>query len=314
MKVIKCKNHHFYDSDKFSQCPKCGEAKEKSNKNATLQTENEDKVISEGKSEKKAPGKFAFSTREKENMKNSTRHIFGEKEEVPFEVSSKVQDEWNNEIEKSTKYINSDMGLTQTLCGNVDFPYGSSMADRERQIMFAVGWLICIDGPNSGCCYPLHENVNTVGRSINMDVRIDKDDSVSREEHFKVIYDARNVQFILYPNEKNKLTYCNNELVLAQRTLNAYDLISAGNTILMFMPLCGPYFTWQKGKGIINYDVDYNYIQYEETYENLHTENDDGETTVLYEASYENFICPICGKANIANASYCEQCGKDLQK
>jgi hypothetical protein len=46
-----------------------------------------------------------------------------------------------------------------------------------------VGWLVCIKGTNKGRDYRLHSDLNKLGRAPNMDVCIEGDEAIARENH-----------------------------------------------------------------------------------------------------------------------------------
>lgn len=110
----------------------------------------------------------------------------------------------------------------------------------------AVGFLICISGPNRGADYRLAAGRSFIGRAAAMDVALTDDDTVSRESHALVIYDAKHNRFSLSPGQGRGITYCNDEQVETVRPLNAYDVIEVGKSKLIFLPLCGDKFQWNE--------------------------------------------------------------------
>jgi hypothetical protein len=114
----------------------------------------------------------------------------------------------------------------------------------SEEIDPAVGWLICIHGPEKGRDYRIHSENNVVGRSKNMDIAIENDDLISRGKHTVVTFDPQNNTFYLSPGEGKSLVYLNGKAVLAHQELKPYDEILIGATKLLFIPFCGDKFKW----------------------------------------------------------------------
>ena len=79
-----------------------------------------------------------------------------------------------------------------------------------------------------------------------MDVSLPDDDTVSRESHALVTYDAKHNAFSLSPGQGRGITYCNDEQVEMVRPLKAYDIIEVGKSRLLFLPLCSQQFQWSE--------------------------------------------------------------------
>ena len=110
----------------------------------------------------------------------------------------------------------------------------------------AVGFLVCIAGPNRGRDYKLIAGRNFIGRAAAMDVALTDDDTVSRESHALVTYDVKHNKFSLSPGQGRGITYCNDEQVELVQPLKAYDIIEVGKSQLLFLPLCGENFQWNE--------------------------------------------------------------------
>lgn len=109
-----------------------------------------------------------------------------------------------------------------------------------------VGWLVAVRGPEKGKDYRIVAEKNFIGRSDKMDISLAGDNSVSRENHAIVSFNPKNTTYRLYPGESRGLVYLNDEEVITPVTLTAYDVIEIGQSELMFVPLCGEQFVWQK--------------------------------------------------------------------
>lgn len=109
-----------------------------------------------------------------------------------------------------------------------------------------VGWLICIEGPNRGTDYRIHTGNNCVGRSPQNDIFLQGDLSVSARDNCSIAFDNRGSKYFLFRGTGRNMVYVNNKAVTETVELNTYDVITVGNTNLMFVPLCGEHFSWNR--------------------------------------------------------------------
>ena len=124
-------------------------------------------------------------------------------------------------------------------------PVTADMLDGEpEKVAPVVGWLVCTEGVNKGSDYRLHQGRNFIGRSLEMDVCLMGDNTVSRSSHAVVVYDPRGNVYLAQPGDSKELLYINDKLVLNTVELKAMDILSLGSTKLMFVPLCGEAFHW----------------------------------------------------------------------
>ena len=107
-----------------------------------------------------------------------------------------------------------------------------------------VGWLVCIKGTNKGRDYRLHSDRNKIGRAPNMDICIEGDETISREDHCQIAFSPRSKTFNLIPGSGRNLIYLNDKDVFAATELAAYDKIDLGESSFMFIPFCGDRFQW----------------------------------------------------------------------
>lgn len=109
-----------------------------------------------------------------------------------------------------------------------------------------VAWLVCIKGPSRGRDYRIRSGRNCIGRSEAMDVQIQGDETVSRENHAYMVYEPRKRTFSIRPGDGRGLVYLNGEEVIQASDIKGYDLIELGESQLLFMPLCGEKFHWNQ--------------------------------------------------------------------
>jgi hypothetical protein len=99
-----------------------------------------------------------------------------------------------------------------------------------------VGWLVCVKGTNKGRDYRLHSDLNKLGRAPNMDVCIEGDDAISRENHCQIAFSPRNKTYNIIPGDGRNIAYLNDQDVLSAMRLNAYDRIDLGDSSFIFIP------------------------------------------------------------------------------
>lgn len=158
-------------------------------------------------------------------------------------------------------YCQDDAGVGKTVAAGTvgktvaavpgDTDRGKTVAVIKHQIGIdpAVGFLVCISGPHRGADFRLCSGRNFLGRAASMDVALADDETVSRENHALVTYDAKHNQFTLSPGQGRGITYLNDAQVEVARPLAAYDIIEVGSSRLVFLPLCGEHFRWEKEEG-----------------------------------------------------------------
>ncbi|MGI6579545.1 MAG: FHA domain-containing protein [Saccharofermentanales bacterium] len=143
-----------------------------------------------------------------------------------------------------------DLGKTMPLQNNpaqVQADTGKTVAliKKDLGINPAVAFVVCIRGIHRGSDFRLCSGRNFIGRSAAMDVSLPDDDTVSRENHCLITYDSKSGRFTLVPGMSRGITYLNGEPVEATLELKAYDRIELGQTVLLFLPLCGEHFKWE---------------------------------------------------------------------
>ena len=108
-----------------------------------------------------------------------------------------------------------------------------------------VGWLVILDGPGKGNCINLGFGVNGIGRNETNRARLDfGDEEISRDSHALLTYDPKNTKFFIQHGNGKNLTYVGEDPVLQPRELIDKNIISLGNTKLMFVALCSEHFQW----------------------------------------------------------------------
>lgn len=109
----------------------------------------------------------------------------------------------------------------------------------------AVGWLVCIEGPERGKDYKIKSDKNFIGRSEEMHIYISGDTFISRRNHAVVCYNPKQRNFMLIPGEGTGIIYANEEAIYSPTELQAYDVIEMGKSKFIFIALCGQHFEWE---------------------------------------------------------------------
>lgn len=159
-----------------------------------------------------------------------------------------------NEIIKDPPLPAEESSISKTIPMNFSNPVNPSRTDNEKTVAImrkdkgidpVVGWLVCTEGADKGRDYRIRAERNFIGRSEKMDICIRGDDTISRESHAVISYDARKNTFRLFQGEGKGIVYHNDDEVITPVVLQPYDLIEMGKTKLVFIPLCGERFKWE---------------------------------------------------------------------
>ena len=109
-----------------------------------------------------------------------------------------------------------------------------------------VGWLVIVEGPGIGAYRPIFIGSNSIGSDPGQRIPIDfGDEFISREEQAYIRYDADDRQFLFIPNlAKTNVVSIDNVKPTSAVRMMPYDIISMGDTRLVFIPFCGEEFDW----------------------------------------------------------------------
>lgn len=107
-----------------------------------------------------------------------------------------------------------------------------------------VGWLVSIEGSTVGKDFRLCSGRNYIGRAKDMDVVLEGDNRVSRNKHAIVLFDPKSQKTMCQAGESRELFYLNDNVVTETAELKRGDVITIGDTKLMFVPFCGDLHNW----------------------------------------------------------------------
>jgi len=108
------------------------------------------------------------------------------------------------------------------------------------------GWLVCIEGVQSGRSYEIKSGKNFIGRGSDMDIRILGDSRIDISGHAIIVYDKKTKRSKLVSGLGNGLVYHMGEAVYESKDLSAYDEIEMGNSKFLFIPFTGKKFSWKE--------------------------------------------------------------------
>lgn len=256
MKLTKCKRHHFYDADKYESCPHCppqpADETAQALGGSTGSLENDEQAtvpvwessmdqsqegFGEIDNQQKTVDMNFYSAEDmiKEAQTNSQQSSLGEQ---PTMAASLLEAVEKAKSPRENSRVNEDLDDCKTV----------SLYQAKTGIEPVAGWLVCIEGPSFGASYTLKTGRNFIGRGSDMDVVLAQDNSVSRQKHAILLYEPKKREFIAQPGDSRELFYLNEDVVLGPERLKAQDILTIGNSRLMFFPCCGENFSWDDYK------------------------------------------------------------------
>ena len=169
MKLVRCENGHFYDSEQYTVCPYCSGMD-------SVGADNVTQPISQ-----KEPDDDIPTQKENNAGYTPTQSISG------------------NGIQQKLKTVTHFDDDAKTI-GVFKKAIGSENGEP------VVGWLVCTKGAHYGQDFRLTAGRNFIGRASDMDVCLKKDGTVSREKHMVVLYEPKaNILWFSPVSQKNFL-------------------------------------------------------------------------------------------------------------
>lgn len=215
MNITRCNNGHFYDAEKYTQCPHCNGGAMVDGAAGTVQD-------NAGKTMPSTPpmGGVAPAGGAATKPSPSTPPMGGAKPSTP-PANNEVDD-----IKKTVGIFNAKSGGKQPV----------------------VGWLVCVEGPHYGEDFQIRMGRNFIGRANSMDIVLAKDNSVSRDKHSIIVYEPKGNLFIVQAGDSKELSYLNDSVILSPAELKPYDSLKIGACTLVFVPFCNDNFKWEEKK------------------------------------------------------------------
>lgn len=230
MTLITCRNGHRYDPSLTSECPECAMLK------------SHTVPLMDGP-EVGLDGTYRFKTKDITPNAGYGGTVELNREDSPaVEHIKPVTDSRVPEAPVTPIKTNDRVGFGS---------YGTTQAvNREGQYIARsaqpiTGWLVCIDGPEKGKDYRLHDENNFIGRSSRMDVCIAGDRTVSEDRHAVITYDSQERKFYFALSGGSSIVRLNGKAVLMTQEVKYGDRIQIGQGTFLFIPLCGEKFQWE---------------------------------------------------------------------
>ena len=107
------------------------------------------------------------------------------------------------------------------------------------------GWLVCIEGTQTGKDFRLCAGRNYIGRNAEMDVCLADDPRVSRNRHAIIIFDPASQTTFCQAGESRELFYHNGKVVTDTQEIHQGDTLQIGGSKLVFVPFCGTIHNWE---------------------------------------------------------------------
>ena len=221
MEMKRCQNGHFYDQSVYQQCPYCQGAS--ANANVTIPLGRE-------RSPFPAPGPTVPVSPAGSGPAGGTVPPQGPRPSGPAVGPTRPVHPANR---VTPSYGTPDEGKT------------IGIMHKKLGVDPVVGWLVCTKGKNKGQDYRIHTGNNFIGRGDQADIRIQGDNTVSKENQGMISYDRKHKAFYVAPGTGQNMMYLNDEPVLVVSKMKIYDKIEVGDEELMFIPLCGEEFEWE---------------------------------------------------------------------
>lgn len=219
MNLKRCDNRHFYDGDKFQTCPHCaaiggamGATMDYTDMGNGYGNMDMTEPVTVPMTPAQTPPVPAGGAAEHMSLQDAVSQAIS--------APTQIQDD-----EKTVSLYQSSMGADPV-----------------------AGWLVCIAGQDFGGSFTIKSGKNFIGRAMHMDIVLHGDHSISREKHAIILYEPKRREFIAQAGESRELFYLNDEVVLNPVRLKQGDILTIGNTSLMFFPCCGENFSWDDYK------------------------------------------------------------------
>lgn len=208
MEYVKCKNGHSYDPSITPECPECA-------------------------------GQYGEALPlERTTMGNAEEYGRTEPIHRPVEpINYGTPAHWADaQNYREANYASDNYAPTM--------PVNYQKDGNNKMQLPVTGWLVCVEGAAKGQDYRIHEEYNYIGRSSKMDICIQGDPTVSRENHAIIAYDTIEKIFYFAPSGGGSIVRVNGKAVLNNVELKAYDRLTIGQSSFLFVPFCGEQFVW----------------------------------------------------------------------
>lgn len=123
--------------------------------------------------------------------------------------------------------------------------FPQSMTADLGEHRLCVGWLVVWNGPGRGISHVIQPGSNSIGRAKADIVLNHGDKGISSEGKLSVEYEPRTNTFAFVNRGSKNVPLCNGAPVHTSHSLNDGDVMTIGDTELMFVPFCNASRRWQ---------------------------------------------------------------------
>ena len=261
MRIERCANGHFYDTDTYSSCPHCAGANDgmaEPAEGVTMAFWDQNGA----KKQESYPATLGLSPELRNPMgavqmsEPATQGMF---QGNAYAGQNVVPDSMGSIYTNQTKPLYAPpVGDSGKTIGFWDLPQGTVPTAGDKttapcQSAAAstgpvVGWLVCVEGSHYGKGLPLTFGNNFIGRDTsvdkNMNVCLYGDLSVSRDQHAVIAYEPLKREFYASPGKSHELFYLNGSVVLQTVQLKDRDVLTIGKNKLVFVRFCDENYGW----------------------------------------------------------------------
>lgn len=268
MKVIQCEHGHYYDKERYQECPICKKQNEKKDERKRISSEmlippedglDENDVDVSQFQDCNAVTVIIDAPKDEIHTLQPETKKADNKSRKPTTLSIARPDDNGETVasfgcfggEPKEEYLPldtepvrpSDDGKTVTTFGESGKDNGEQDGIQVTTPMYnrhngpVVGWVVAIDGPHKGQSFELYAKKNYIGRNEKMSINLLLDKTVSRTSPISIIFDSKNNIFITMAGQSDQTAYVNEQIVLQPIELNNFDKIVVGKTVLLFVPL-----------------------------------------------------------------------------
>ncbi|MDR2591048.1 MAG: FHA domain-containing protein [Oscillospiraceae bacterium] len=270
MNKVQCPEGHFYNADKYSECPVCNTDLISSQKSAEkpvekpVAKEETPKVTTKSGAHKKTFSLFGSrNNSENDEPPKQEEYISPTKsQEIKQEQSPPVTPiqpqvteqeqsppikpiQSQETVQKQTtslqEEINKVVKHTDTEDVKTVAMWNAPTGDEP-----VVGWIVCIKGEYVGQGFDLKVGNNSIGRAVDMDIHLARESTVSRNKHCVITYEPDSQDFYLQQGDSSGLTYLNGKMVMVPQKMETRSIIKIGEAEFIFIPLCIDGFRWDE--------------------------------------------------------------------
>ena len=230
---VQCPYGHFYNTDKFAECPICNPSLVAAVRTETTPNQTIPKVTTASQSQFSRTSSYSPTESVFGSRNEGRRAAQIDKTESVYQALAPVASSLQDAVNAVVSHQDIDDVKTVAMWSA---PSGAEPV---------VGWLVCLKGQYFGQSFNLKAGNNTIGRAMNMDIPLAQEPSVSRNKHCVVTFEPQSQTFYIQQGESSGLTYLNSAMVMAPTPMKAHDRIKLNQAEFFLVPFCTDKFRWE---------------------------------------------------------------------